>query len=151
MIYPGTFDPITCGHVDLIGRACRLFDEVIVGVAHSKEKGPMYSFEQRLAMVDAAIKRFPNAKAVGFGGLLVDFAKEQQARIIIRGLRAVSDFEYELQIAYSNRSLDETIETICLMPSLEHAFISSTVVRSILRHGGSVAHLVPVEIHGMLG
>jgi pantetheine-phosphate adenylyltransferase len=147
VIYPGTFDPITNGHLDIIRRAGRLFDEVIVAVARSEEKKPMFTHEERIAMAQAACKGFDTVRVEGFGNLLVDFCKQMQSTIIIRGLRAVSDFEYELQMGYANASLDATIETVYLMPSLENAFISSSVVRALLKHHASCAHLLPPEVH----
>ncbi len=144
-IYPGTFDPITNGHLDIIARACRMFDEIIVAVADSEAKKPMFSLEQRIEMAKVATKKFPKVKVVGFNNLLVNLSDELQANIIIRGLRAVSDFEYELQMGYANASLKKELETVYLMPSLEHAFVSSSVVRSILHFDGKVEHLVPQE------
>jgi len=142
-IYPGTFDPITNGHLDIITRACHMFDEIIVAVADSEAKKPMFTVEQRIEMVKAATKEFPKIKVIGFQGLLVDLSDELEANILIRGLRAVSDFEYELQMGYANASLKKELETIYLMPTLEHAFVSSSVVRSILNFDGKVEHLVP--------
>ena len=142
-IYPGTFDPITNGHLDIIKRACRMFDEIIIAVADSEVKKPMFTLEQRIEMVEAATKDFPKIKVIGFNNLLVNLSDELDANIIIRGLRAVSDFEYELQMGYANASLKKELETIYLMPSLEHAFVSSSVVRSILNFDGKVEHLVP--------
>ncbi len=142
-IYPGTFDPITNGHMDIIKRACRMFDEIIVAVADSEEKKPMFTFEKRIEMVKLATKDFPKIKVVGFNSLLVNLSDELKANIIIRGLRAVSDFEYELQMGYANASLKKELETIYLMPSLKHAFVSSSVVRSILSFDGKADHLVP--------
>ncbi|WP_457596152.1 pantetheine-phosphate adenylyltransferase [Hydrogenimonas sp.] len=150
VIYPGTFDPITNGHMDIIQRALRLFDEVVVAVAKSSEKGPMFSHEQRIAMAEAACKHLPNVRVEGFSNLLVRFCREMESRIVIRGLRAVSDFEYELQMGYANASLDPQIETVYLMPSLENAFISSSVVRAILKHDASCAHLLPPEVNEMV-
>ena len=144
-IYPGTFDPITNGHLDIIRRACRMFDEIIVAVADSEAKKPMFTLEQRIEMVKAVTKAFPKIKVVGFHSLLVDLSDDLNANIIIRGLRAVSDFEYELQMGYANASLKKELETIYLMPSLEHAFVSSSVVRSILNFDGKVEHLVPKD------
>ena len=144
-IYPGTFDPITNGHLDIIVRACKMFDEIIVAIADSEAKKPMFSLQQRIAMVKAVTKDFPKIKVVGFNSLLVDLSDELDANIIIRGLRAVSDFEYELQMGYANSSLKKELETVYLMPSLEHAFVSSSVVRSILNFHGKVEHLVPKE------
>ena len=144
-IYPGTFDPITNGHLDIITRACHMFDEIIVAVADSEAKKPMFSLDQRIEMVKVATKDFPKIKVIGFQGLLVDLSDELDANILIRGLRAVSDFEYELQMGYANASLKKELETIYLMPTLEHAFVSSSVVRSILNFDGKVEHLVPDE------
>lgn len=149
-IYPGTFDPITIGHYDIIERASKLFDEVIIGVAKSEEKKPLFSLEKRLMMVKSCIETLPNVSVKPFSSLLVDFAQQEKALAVIRGLRAVSDFEYELQMAYTNRSLWDGLETICLMPSLEHAFISSTVVRSILHFHGDVSHLVHPRVVTLL-
>lgn len=145
-VYPGTFDPITNGHIDIIKRATRVFEEVIVAVAISSEKSPLYSIETRVKMAKEATKEFETVKVVPFDTLLVDFAKENSAMMIIRGLRAVSDFEYELQIGYANASLWKELETMYLMPSLENAFISSSIVRSILKYEGTIAHLVPSSI-----
>ena len=145
-IYPGTFDPITVGHLDIIKRACNIFEEVVVAVAASKDKKPMFDSDSRLKMVHLAVKNLPKVKVKSFDTLLVDFAKKENIHIIIRGLRAVSDFEYELQLAYTNRSLDPNIDTITLMPSLEYAFISSSVVRSIIKHNGDISNLVPKDV-----
>lgn len=144
-IYPGTFDPITNGHLDIIQRACTIFDEVIVAVAQSEEKKPMFSLEERINMIHESIKMLPRVKVAGFNTLLVDLSDKLDANIIIRGLRAVSDFEYELQMGYANSSLKKELETIYLMPNLDHAFISSSVVRSLLKFDGKIDHLVPPE------
>lgn len=150
VIYPGTFDPITKGHLDIIKRAASIFDHVTVAVAKSKEKGPMFDIQTRVKMARLATKTFPNVSIKEFDTLLVNFCKQEQTNVIIRGLRAVSDFEYELQMGYANQSLDKSIETLYLMPSLENAFISSSVVRTILKYKGDVAHLVPKEIIPLL-
>ncbi|MDM5270757.1 pantetheine-phosphate adenylyltransferase [Sulfurovum sp. zt1-1] len=142
-IYPGTFDPITNGHLDIIRRAHRMFDEIIIAVAESEAKKPMFNFAQRVHMVKAVTADLPNIQVRGFNNLLVNLSDELDANIIIRGLRAVSDFEYELQMGYANASLKKELETIYLMPSLEHAFVSSSVVRTILNFDGKVEHLVP--------
>jgi len=144
-IYPGTFDPITNGHLDIIKRACNMFDEIIVAVADSEAKKPMFTLQQRIDMAKAATKKFPKIRVIGFNNLLVNLSDELEANIIVRGLRAVSDFEYELQMGYANASLKKDLETVYLMPSLEHAFVSSSVVRSILNFDGKVEHLVPAE------
>ena len=142
-IYPGTFDPITNGHVDIIQRAAEMFDEIIVAVAENKAKKPMFTIEERVAMVKKATKSISNVKVISFHSLLVDLSDELDANIIIRGIRAVSDFEYEFQMGYANSSLKKELETIFLMPSLEYAFISSSIVRSILPFNGKIEHLVP--------
>ena len=145
-IYPGTFDPITLGHVDIIKRACKIFDEIIVAVAQNKAKNPMFCFEKRVELVKKATKEYPKVKVIGFEGLLANLSDELEANTIIRGLRAVSDFEYELQMGYANASLKKDLDTIYLMPSLQYAFISSSIVRAILTHNGKIEHLVPKEI-----
>jgi pantetheine-phosphate adenylyltransferase len=149
-IYPGTFDPITMGHLDIIQRAYNMFDEIIVAVADSQAKKPMFSLDQRVAMVKAATEEMPNIKVVGFHKLLVDLADELDATILIRGLRAISDFEYELQMGYANASLKKDLETVFLMPSLEYGFVSSSVVRSILPFNGKVEHLLHPKVHQMI-
>lgn len=145
-VYPGTFDPITNGHLDVIKRAKAIFDTVILGIAVSERKQPMFDLETRVHMAQLATKDFESVHVIPFDGLLVDFCNSQNVKTIVRGLRAVSDFEYELQMGYTNSSLDKNIDTIYLMPSLKNAFISSTIVRDILRHNGSVSHLVPESI-----
>jgi len=150
-IYPGTFDPITLGHLDIIKRACKIFDEVIVAVAQNKAKKPMFTYEQRVEFVKKVTKDLPKVKVIGFEGLLANLSDELKANTIIRGLRAVSDFEYELQMGYANASLKEDLDTIYLMPSLQYAFISSSIVRAILNHNGKIDHLVPSEIIEEIG
>jgi len=145
-IYPGTFDPVTNGHLDIIKRACKMFDKIIVAVADNKDKKTMFSLEKRVNLMKKVTKDLPKIEVESFDTLLVDFAKSKECKIIIRGLRAVSDFEYELQMGYANKSLDSEIDTIYLMPNLENAFISSSVVRSILKYNGDVSHLVPKEV-----
>jgi pantetheine-phosphate adenylyltransferase len=149
-IYPGTFDPITNGHLDIIKRACHMFDEIIVAVAASEAKKPMFSLEQRIQMVQTASKDFPKINVIGFDKLLVDLSDDLNANIVVRGLRAVSDFEYELQMGYANASLKKDLETVYLMPSLEHAFVSSSVVRSILAFDGKVDHLLAPSTYKMV-
>jgi len=141
-IYPGTFDPITVGHLDIIRRAERMFDAIIVAVADSRAKKPMFDLSQRIEMVQKATQDCSKVTVVGFDSLLVDLSDQLDANIIIRGLRAVSDFEYELQLGYANASLKKDLETIYLMPSLEHAFVSSSIVRTILDFDGKIDHLV---------
>lgn len=149
-VYPGTFDPVTNGHIDIIRRALRVFEEVVVAVAISQEKRPVFDLDARVAMVKAATREMKGVTVLPFDTLLVDLAKEIEAKVIIRGLRAVSDFEFELQIGYANASLWKEAETMYLMPSLENAFISSSIVRSILKHKGNVSHLVPPQVLAFL-
>ena len=145
-IYPGTFDPVTNGHLDVIKRAAKIFDKVIVAVAASESKQPYFSLARRVKMVKISTTDLKNVEVVGFDNLLVDFAKSCGVNVVIRGLRAVSDFEYELQIGYANATLWEELETVYLMPSLKNAFISSSIVRSVLSYDGDVSKLVPGEI-----
>jgi len=150
-LYPGTFDPITNGHFDVIERALRLFDEVIIAVAISQDKKPMFTLDERIEMINKAIAHLDNVSVVGFDNLTVELAKEHNATVLIRGLRAVSDFEYELQLGYLNNSLDDTIETVYLMPKLKHAFISSSIVRNLLKFKGKTSHLLPKEVQKIIG
>ena len=150
-LYPGTFDPITNGHFDIIERACRLFDEVIIAVAESKDKKPMFTLDERIEMAKAATAKIDGVRVVGFDNLTVELAHELDAGVLIRGLRAVSDFEYELQLGYLNNSLDDTIETVYLMPKLKHAFISSSIVRNLLKFNGKTEHLLPREVQDIIG
>ena len=149
-LYPGTFDPVTNGHYDIVERALKLFDEVVIAVADSKSKKPMFSLQQRIKMTEEATKSLKNIRVIGFDNLTVDLAKSENASILIRGLRAVSDFEYELQLGYLNNSLDETIETVYLMPKLQHAFISSSIVRNLLSFDGKTEHLLPAPVEKMI-
>ncbi|MBR9856713.1 MAG: pantetheine-phosphate adenylyltransferase [Gammaproteobacteria bacterium] len=146
VIYPGTFDPITNGHLDLIERASQLFNEVIVGVAFSPSKRPMFELEERVALVQEVTRSLGNVKVVGFSGLLVDFAKAHQANVLIRGLRAVSDFEYEFQLANMNRRLMPELESVFLTPAEENSFISSTLVKEVAIHGGDISQFVPTAV-----
>ena len=141
-VYPGTFDPITRGHEDLVRRAARLFDHMIVAVADSKSKKPFFSLEDRIEMAREVLTGVPNIEVVGFSGLLMDFMREHQAKVIIRGLRAVSDFEYEFQMAGMNRNLYPDVETVFLTPGEQYMFISATMVREIATLGGDVSHFV---------
>ena len=141
-IYPGTFDPVTNGHTDLIERASKLFGEVIVGVAASPSKKPRFDLAQRVAMIETATESLGNVKVVGFSGLLVDFAQSHQANVLIRGLRAVSDFEYEFQLANMNRRLSPDLESVFLTPSEGNSFISSTLVKEVAIHSGDVSQFV---------
>ncbi len=141
-IYPGTFDPVTNGHTDLIERASQLFSQVIVGVAASPSKQPCFDLNQRVAMLEEVTKDLANVSVVGFSGLLVDFAKQHQANVLIRGLRAVSDFEYEFQLANMNRRLSPELESVFLTPAEENSFISSTLVKEVALHQGDVSQFV---------
>ena len=141
-VYPGTFDPITNGHEDLIQRASRLFDEVIVGVAHSQAKRPFFSLDERVALARNVLAPYDNVKALGFTGLLSEFVKQQEASVILRGLRAVSDFEYEFQLAGMNRRLAPGVETLFLTPSDKYLFLSATIVREIAVLGGDISAFV---------
>ena len=145
-IYSGTFDPITNGHLDIIKRATNIFDEVVIAVAKSELKNPMFSHEQRVAFVEAATSHLEGVKVLGFDTLLVDLAASLEINTIIRGLRAVSDFEFELQMGYANSSINKKLETLYLMPTLENAFVSSTIVREIIRFNGKFEHLVPARV-----
>ena len=146
VLYPGTFDPITKGHGDLIERASRLFDHVIIAVAASPKKNPLFSLEQRVALAQEVTKHLPNVEVVGFSTLLAHFVKEQKANVFLRGLRAVSDFEYEFQMASMNRHRIPEVETLFLTPAEQHSFISSSLVREIARLGGDVSGFVPAAV-----
>jgi len=141
-VYPGTFDPITRGHEDLVLRAASLFDHVVLAIADSPTKRPFFSLEERVQMAKDALAGHPNIEIMGFSGLLMDFLRSQGARIILRGLRAVSDFEYEFQMAGMNRKLYPDVETIFLTPGEQYMFISATMVREIAALGGDVSHFV---------
>ena len=141
-VYPGTFDPITRGHEDLVLRAASLFDHVVLAIADSPSKRPFFSLEERVQMAKDALTGHPNIEVTGFSGLLMDFLRSQGARIILRGLRAVSDFEYEFQMAGMNRKLYPDVETIFLTPGEQYMFISATMVREIAALGGDVSHFV---------
>lgn len=142
VIYPGTFDPITNGHVDLVQRAASMFDEVIVGIASSPSKQPLFSLPERVDLANQVLGHLNNVKVVGFSGLLVNFAKQYDANILVRGLRAVSDFEYEFQLANMNRRLMPELESVFLTPSEENAFISSTLVKEVALHRGDTSGFV---------
>jgi pantetheine-phosphate adenylyltransferase len=145
-IYPGTFDPITNGHLDLVKRALRFFDEVIVAVAPSIRKQALFTLDERLTLIHESIAGMPKASVESFDGLLVEFVREKQGIAIIRGLRAVSDFEYEFQIAHMNRRLWKDIETVFLMPSEEYSFLSSSIIKEVASFGGSIKGLVPKAV-----
>lgn len=145
-IYPGSFDPVTNGHLDVIDRARKLFDEVIVGVAHNDQKQPLFSLEERLELLRATIGKLDRVQIAPLGGLLVEFAVQNEAVAVVRGLRAVSDFEFEFQMALMNRKLEGRVETIFLMPKEEYTYLSSRIVKEIARLGGDIAKFVPPHV-----
>jgi pantetheine-phosphate adenylyltransferase len=149
-IYPGTFDPITNGHLDLVARAAQLYDEVIVAVAENKTKTPLFSLAERVELAKMVTTEFANVRVIGFDNLLVECAKEQNARVIMRGLRAVSDFEYEFQLAGMNRRLAPELETVFLTPAEQYEFISSSMIREIARLKGNVSFFVADCVHQQL-
>ena len=142
VVYPGTFDPFTRGHEDIVRRAARLFDQVVVGVADSESKRPFFSTEERVAMAREVLAPFANVEVRSFSALLMDFVHAEQAKVILRGLRAVSDFEYEFQMAGMNRNLHPQVETLFLTPSEQYMFVSATIVREIAKFGGDVSQFV---------
>ncbi|PRB79007.1 pantetheine-phosphate adenylyltransferase [Pseudomonas sp. MYb185] len=150
VLYPGTFDPITKGHMDLVGRAAKLFDKVVVAVAASPKKNPAFSLEQRVEMAREVLKEYPNVEVVGFSSLLAHFTREVGANVLLRGLRAVSDFEYEFQLANMNRQLAPEVESLFLTPSEKYSYISSTLVREIASLGGDVTKFVHPVVHEAL-
>jgi pantetheine-phosphate adenylyltransferase len=145
-IYPGSFDPVTNGHVDVIERARKLFDEIIVAVAHNDEKQPLFTLEERLDLLKTTVGKIDNVRIAHFDGLLVDFAQEQKASAVIRGLRAISDFEFEFQMALMNRKLAGQVETIFLMPKEDYTYLSSRIVKEIARLGGEISQFVPAAV-----
>ncbi len=145
-VYPGTFDPVTNGHIDIIQRAVKLFDKIIVAVALNPRKNPMFSIDQRVDFIQQGLKGLKNVDVIPFSNLLIKFAQSKKAAVIIKGLRAVSDFEYELQMGLMNRNLDEKMETLFMIPSQEFSFLSSNFVKEIARHGGDVHKLVPRSV-----
>jgi len=145
-IYPGTFDPVTNGHADLIERAAKLFKHVVIGIAANPSKKPRFTLEERVELLRVVTSHLDNVEVVGFSGLLVDFAKDQQASVLVRGLRAVSDFEYEFQLANMNRRLSSDLESVFLTPAEENSFISSTLVKEVAHHGGDVSQFVHPEV-----
>jgi pantetheine-phosphate adenylyltransferase len=149
-IYPGSFDPLTNGHLDVLQRATKLFGRVVVAIAKNESKSPLFTITERLALVRQAIVQLPNAEADSFDGLLVEYAANQKAQAIVRGLRAVSDFEFEFQLALMNRNLNEKIETIFMMPKDSYTFISSRIVKEIARLGGDVSPFVPAHVREAL-
>jgi pantetheine-phosphate adenylyltransferase len=150
VVYPGSFDPLTNGHLDVVQRAAKLFDRVIMAVARNEGKQPLFSLAERVNLVTQAVAHLPNVQADSFDGLLVEYARRQGAQAIIRGLRAVSDFEFEFQLALMNRKLNEDIETIFMMPKDTYTFLSSRIVKEIARHGGDISAFVPASVQAAL-
>jgi pantetheine-phosphate adenylyltransferase len=150
-IYPGSFDPVTNGHLDVIERARKLFDEVIVAVAQNDEKQPLFTLQERLVLLEETVGKIENVRISQFDGLLVEFAMEQKAVAVVRGLRAVSDFEFEFQMALMNRKLEAAVETIFLMPKEEYTYLSSRIIKEMARLGGDVSDFVPAGVAKALG
>ena len=142
-IYPGSFDPVTLGHEDIIRRSTRLVDELIVGVLNNKAKSPLFSVEERVKMLEEVTKDLANVRIIPFGGLLVDFARRMDAGMIIRGLRAITDFEYELQMSQMNHKMEAGVETVFLTTSLEYSYLSSSTVKEVAAFGGDISQFVP--------
>ena len=146
-IYPGTFDPMTKGHVDLIERACKLFDEIVIAIAASEAKNPLFTLDERIQIAEKIFENNDKVKVVGFSGLLVDLAKDNDAKILIRGLRVVADFEYEFQLANMNRAMMPELESVFLTPKEQYSYISSSLVKEICKMGGDVSEFVdPISL-----
>lgn len=145
-IYPGSFDPVTYGHLDIIRRASKIVDELVIGVLMNKAKMPLFSVEERVKMLEEVTTGLPNVRIVPFEGLLVEFAKEQDARFVIRGLRAVTDFEYELQMSQTNHKLAPEVETVFLTTSLDYSYLSSTIVKEVAAFGGDISQFAPETV-----
>jgi pantetheine-phosphate adenylyltransferase len=149
-IYPGSFDPLTNGHLDVVQRAAKLFDRVVVAIAKNESKNPLFTLNERLALVKQAVKHLPNVEADAFDGLLIEYVARRKAHVVVRGLRAVSDFEFEFQLALMNRKLNENIEAIFMMPKDTYTFLSSRIVKEIARLGGDVSPFVPAHVQSAL-
>ncbi|MBI5376401.1 MAG: pantetheine-phosphate adenylyltransferase [Candidatus Schekmanbacteria bacterium] len=145
-VYPGTFDPITNGHIDIIERGHQIFDEVIVAIAKSADKNPLFSVDERMKMINAATKKFKNLRVESFEGLLISYVRNAGAKVIIRGLRAVSDFEYEFQMAITNRKLYEDVDTVFLMSTVKYSYLSSSIVKEVAQYGGKMDGMVPTVV-----
>lgn len=149
-IYPGTFDPMTNGHLDIVTRAANMFDHLVLAIAASPSKKPMFSLDERVALARDVVAHLPNVEVTGFSDLMANFARDRQANILVRGLRAVSDFEYEMQLAQMNRHLMAELESVFLMPSAAYAFVSSSLVKEVARHNGDVSAFLPASVHTAL-
>ena len=145
-IYPGSFDPVTYGHYDIICRSCKIVDELIVGVLNNKAKMPLFSVEERVKMLEDVTSYLPNVEVRAFGGLLVDFVHQCQADVIVRGLRAITDFEYEIQMSQTNHKLEPEVETMFLTTNLKYSYLSSTIVREVAAFGGDISQFVPETV-----
>lgn len=145
-IYPGSFDPVTFGHLDVINRTCKIVDELVIGVLKNKAKMPLFSVKERVKMLEEVTSELPNVKIVPFDGLLVDFAREMDAKVVIRGLRAITDFEYELQMSQTNHKLAPDVETMFFTTSLEYSYLSSTIVKEVAAFGGDISKFVPEAV-----
>jgi pantetheine-phosphate adenylyltransferase len=149
-IYPGSFDPVTNGHLDLIERGSNIFGRLVVAVLRNAEKDPLFSLSERIEMLQEATRTYPNVEIDSFHGLLVDYARKREARVLLRGIRAVSDYEYELQMAMMNRKLEPQLETVFMLPAIQYSYLSSRLVREIVQLGGSVNGLVPPAVEQRL-
>ena len=149
-VYPGTFDPVTNGHIDLIQRSAALFDKVVVAILRNSSKTPLFSVDERKEMLELAVREIGNVTVADFSGLLVDYAEQLGASVIIRGIRAISDYEYELQMALINRRLSSRVETVFMLPAETYSFVSSRLIKEIASHGGAISGLVPEEVERRL-
>jgi len=149
-IYPGTFDPVTYGHLDIVERAARLYDKVVIAVAHSREKAPLFSVDERVAMLKDAVSRYDNVEVEDFDGLVVDYAVNKSSKVVIRGLRMISDFEYEFQMALTNRKLNSDIETVFMMPKESYSYLSSKLIKEVAKLGADVSKFVPENVEKKL-
>lgn len=149
-IYPGTFDPMTHGHLDIVTRAARMFDHLILAIAASPGKKPLFSLDERVDLASEVVAHLPGVEVAGFSNLMADFARDRQACVLVRGLRAVSDFEYEMQLAQMNRHLHSGLESVFLMPTEKYTFISSSLVKEVARHQGDVSAFLPAVVHAAL-
>lgn len=149
-VYPGSFDPVTFGHLDVVERAAKVFDWVIIAVLHNRSKSPLFSVEERVALLRETTTHLPNVEVDSFNGLLIDYMHTKNARAIVKGLRAISDFEYEMQMALINKNLDPSIETFFMMTNTQYSFLSSSIVKEVAKYGASVGDLVPKQVEEAL-